>query len=131
MIINTLVPSVEFTAYVVEEMREWAYILDFTTKNWKYPLDISVPPKLPTHTMVWRGVAPSFPQSLSYWPFLSPRFLLMNFTFLTLHQPTLTTQLIYYRCILLVNRAPQFLDLSTWKPPSCKEVYLAQFSKQI
>lgn len=80
------------------------------------------PTKLPTHIVVWRGVAASLPQSLSYWPFSFPRFF---------PEPTLTTQLVYYQCIMLGNRAPQFLDLSTWEPLSCKEVDLAQFSKQI
>lgn len=60
MIIKVLVPSMEFTASVAEEMWEWAYVMHFTTKNWKYPLDVSVytHPKFPSHTVVWRVLLP-------------------------------------------------------------------------
>lgn len=76
---------------------KWAYLVHGTTNNWKNPLDVSIPtPKLPSHTMVWRGMALYCFQSSSYWSCRSPGFLPVNLTFLSLPQPALPTQLIYH-----------------------------------
>lgn len=118
-----LEPNLDLTGYFVGEMGEWIYRVHFTTNTWKYPLDISLFPKAPlSHTVVWRHVASSFPDSLAG-PFLSLGLIPVDFIAPIFNQPTLTTQSIYYRPLTLITSPGIFLILALGMHPPASGLF--------